>query len=59
MAMEDAAALGTVLEKGLNVDEVPARLTLYNDIRYERACKVQEYTRLAGLDVQEGKLDSK
>ena len=59
MAMEDAVALGTVLEKGLTADEVPARLKLYNDIRYERACKIQQYTRLAGLDVQEGKLDSK
>lgn len=57
-AMEDAVALGTVLEKGLTADEVPERLKLYNDIRYERASKVQEFTRLAGLDVQDGKLDS-
>ena len=59
MAMEDAVALGTVLEKGLTAEEVPARLKLYNDIRYDRACKIQQYTRLAGLDVQDGKLDSK
>ena len=59
MAMEDAVALGTVLEKGLTADEVPGRLKLYNDIRYDRACKIQQYTRLAGLDVQDGKLDSK
>lgn len=59
MAMEDAVALGTVLERGLAKSEIPARLELYNVIRYKRACKVQQYTRLAGLDVQEGKLDSK
>lgn len=59
IAMEDAVALGTVLERGLSADEIPERLKLYNDIRYERACKVQEYTRLVGLDVQDGQLDSK
>ena len=58
IAIEDAVALGTVLERGLRADEVPQRLKLYNDIRYERACKVQEFTRMAGLDVQDGKLDS-
>lgn len=59
VAMEDAVALGTVLEKGVTEGEVPARLKLYNEIRYERACRIQQYTRLAGLDVQDGKLDSK
>lgn len=59
IAIEDAVALGTVLERGLRPEEIPDRLKLYNDIRYERACKVQQFTRLAGLDVQEGKLDSK
>jgi 2-polyprenyl-6-methoxyphenol hydroxylase-like FAD-dependent oxidoreductase len=59
IAIEDAVALGTVLERGLRPEEVPDRLKLYNDIRYERACKVQQLTRLAGLDVQDGKLDSK
>ena len=58
IAIEDAVALGTVLERGLRADEIPQRLKLYNDIRYERACKVQEFTRMAGLDVQDGKLDS-
>lgn len=58
MAMEDAVALGTVLEEGLSKEEIPARLKLYNDIRYDRACRIQQYTRLAGLDVQDGKLDS-
>lgn len=59
MAMEDAVALGTVLENDVSSNEIPGRLELYNQIRYERACKIQQFTRLAGLDVQEGKLDSK
>lgn len=59
IAMEDAVALGTVLERGLSPDEIPERLKLYNEIRYERACKVQQFTRVAGLDVQDGQLDSK
>lgn len=59
IAMEDAVALATVLEKGCNRNEVPERLELYNRIRYERACRVQQYTRLAGKDVEDSKLDSK
>ena len=59
MAMEDAVALGTVLEKGLAIEQVPERLRLYNRIRHERASRIQQYTRLAGLDTQDNKLDSK
>ncbi|RMZ85619.1 hypothetical protein DV737_g566, partial [Chaetothyriales sp. CBS 132003] len=53
IAMEDAAALGVLLERGLSRDEVPERLKLFQDIRYERANKIQEYSRLVGKDIKE------
>ena len=49
MAIEDAVALSTMLSK-CGASEVPARLELYNKARYERASRIQEYTRLAGKD---------
>ena len=59
-AMEDAAALSIVLEKGTTREEIPARLKLFESIRYERANRIQEYSRLAGRDLKEGvKMDSK
>ncbi|KAJ9611856.1 hypothetical protein H2204_015133 [Knufia peltigerae] len=58
MAMEDAVALSVVLEPGLACQEIPERLKLYNSIRYERACKVQEVTRIAGQDIPDKKLDT-
>ena len=36
-AIEDAAALGTVLPRGTHPSDVPERLKLYENIRYERA----------------------
>jgi len=60
IAMEDATALSVVLEKGLKRDEVPARLQLYEAIRYERANRIQEYSRRMGRDIQkDAKVDSK
>lgn len=60
VAMEDATALSVVMEKGLKRDEVPARLQLYEAIRYERANRIQEYSRKLGKDVQkDAKVDSK
>ena len=53
-AMEDAAALSVVLEKDTTSKEIPARLKLFESIRYERANKIQEYSRLAGRDLQKG-----
>ena len=53
MAIEDAVALGVVLERGLKRDEVPARLELYEKIRYKRANQIQQYTRIAGKDLSE------
>lgn len=52
-AIEDAVALGVVLESDLKRDEVPARLELFQKIRYERANRIQQYTRIAGGDVKD------
>ncbi|KAI0911784.1 hypothetical protein F4823DRAFT_623271 [Ustulina deusta] len=54
-AIEDAAALGTVLPKGTRPSDVPERLQLYEKIRYERAHVIQEYSRQAGRDWVNGK----
>ncbi|KAI0817648.1 hypothetical protein GGR55DRAFT_621326 [Xylaria sp. FL0064] len=54
-AIEDAAALGTVLPKGTHPSDVPERLQLYEEIRYERAHMIQEYSRQAGRDWIDGK----
>lgn len=59
-AMEDAAALAVVLRQGVTRKEVPERLQLYEQIRLERAHKIQNYSRIAGRDIaEEGALDSK
>jgi 2-polyprenyl-6-methoxyphenol hydroxylase-like FAD-dependent oxidoreductase len=60
-AIEDALSLSAVLPFGTRPADVPERLHLYEKIRYERAHAIQQFTRLAGrdLDQQEGgKLDS-
>lgn len=49
-AVEDAVALATVLEKGTETDEIPQRLQLYQEIRKERAEKIQYYSRINGQD---------
>ncbi|KAI0974292.1 hypothetical protein F4678DRAFT_486179 [Xylaria arbuscula] len=54
-AIEDAAALGTVLPKGTRPSDVPERLRLYEKIRYKRAHMIQEYSRQAGRDWINGK----
>ena len=54
-AIEDAAALGTVLPRGTHPSDVPERLKLYENIRYERAHMIQEYSRQAGRDWIDGK----
>ena len=58
VAMEDAAALGVVLERGLTKEEVPERLKLYEQIRHKRASAIQDFTRKTGMDVPDQKLDS-
>jgi len=60
-AIEDAAALTVVLPGGTSISEIPERLRLYESIRYERAHKIQEFSRLAGQDWEHGRprVDSK
>ena len=57
VAIEDAAALGVVLERGVRKDEVSDRLKLYERIRYKRASTIQEFTRQVGKDVPDHRLD--
>ncbi|KAH9909374.1 hypothetical protein F4778DRAFT_768240 [Xylariomycetidae sp. FL2044] len=54
-AMEDAAALATVLPKGTSPSNILERLKLYEKIRYDRAHTIQEYSRQAGKDWIDGK----
>lgn len=58
-AMEDAAALAVVLPKGTKPEDVPQRLKLYFDFRYERCTKIQRFSQQAGRDIQDEPLDSK
>lgn len=58
-AIEDAASLAVCFPSDTPASEVPARLKLYEKIRYERANRIQEYSRLAGHDLTDKvKLDS-
>lgn len=55
MAIEDGVSLGVMLSNISSIEEVPARLQLYNDARYERDTLVQKYTRIVGGDgIEEG-----
>ena len=54
-AIEDAAALAAVLPRGTPAEAVPARLELYEEIRSERAHKIQEFSRLSGRDWVNGR----
>ncbi|KAF7193312.1 FAD-dependent monooxygenase OpS4 [Pseudocercospora fuligena] len=57
-AIEDAAALATVLPLGTTAAEVAERLALYDQIRHERATKIQTFSRLIGSDnLQKNNLD--
>ena len=59
-AIEDAAALAVVLPLGTCPEEVAERLKIYEICRYERAHRIQEYTRMAGRTLaEEGTVDSK
>ncbi|GIZ38263.1 hypothetical protein CKM354_000168400 [Cercospora kikuchii] len=52
-AIEDAVSLAALLPAGTAVSDIPARLALYEKCRYERSHKIQEYTRIAGMDLSE------
>lgn len=59
VAIEDAAALAVVLPLGTEPHEVAERLKVYETCRYERAHRIQEYTRIAGRCLNdEGTIDS-
>lgn len=59
-AIEDAAAMAVVLPLGTQADEAAERLKVYEICRYERAHRIQEYTRQAGKCLEEeGTIDSK
>ncbi|KAF2113756.1 hypothetical protein BDV96DRAFT_601233 [Lophiotrema nucula] len=53
-AIEDAASLAIVLPLGTPVAEVSERLKLYEKCRYERASRIQEYSRQSGKDLGDG-----
>lgn len=58
-AIEDAASLAVVLPADTPRDEIKARLHLYENIRMQRANRIQQYSRLAGADSSDNvKLDS-
>ena len=50
MAIEDGAALGVMLGDGATPENVPERLKLYNQARYERATNIQQYSVQVGGD---------
>lgn len=54
-AIEDAAALSVVLPRGTAPGAIPERLELYEKIRFERAHKIQDFSRQAGRDWKDGK----
>ncbi|KAL3435979.1 hypothetical protein BDV09DRAFT_203682 [Aspergillus tetrazonus] len=54
VAIEDAASLAVVLPLGTPVEEIPERLRLYDEIRHERATRIQQFSRVAGQDRTDG-----
>lgn len=53
MAIEDAIALATLLPFGTMPQDITERLQLYEHCRYERAHRIQDFTRTAGKDAAE------
>ncbi|SPO01434.1 related to salicylate 1-monooxygenase [Cephalotrichum gorgonifer] len=53
VALEDAASLAALLPRGTTADQVPERLPLYEKCRDERAHRIQEFTRIAGADLND------
>ncbi|EON67986.1 hypothetical protein W97_07132 [Coniosporium apollinis CBS 100218] len=51
VAIEDAASLAVVLGAGTPREEIPDRLKLYERIRYDRANRIQDFSRLMGADL--------
>lgn len=53
IAIEDAASLCALLPRGTCRDDIADRLALYEKLRDHRAHKVQEFTRQAGMDLND------
>ncbi|CAI4214082.1 unnamed protein product [Parascedosporium putredinis] len=53
VAIEDATSLVALLPLGTTPEDIPERLALYEKIRDERAHKIQEFTRIAGADLND------
>ncbi|KAK1086913.1 hypothetical protein LTR33_001333 [Friedmanniomyces endolithicus] len=49
-AIEDGVALAAVLPFGTKPSEIKDRLQIFEECRYERAHRIQGYTRTAGMD---------
>ncbi|KFY17055.1 hypothetical protein V492_00915 [Pseudogymnoascus sp. VKM F-4246] len=54
-AIEDGAALGALFPLGTQASDVPRRLQLYVQARYDRATLVQDFTRQAAFKTSRGK----
>ncbi|KAF4462846.1 3-hydroxybenzoate 6-hydroxylase 1 [Fusarium albosuccineum] len=62
VAIEDAVTLCALLPRGTSIDEVEDRLRLYEQIRDDRAHRIQDFTRWAGRDLDDhadARFDSK
>ncbi|KAF2812721.1 FAD binding domain protein [Mytilinidion resinicola] len=57
VAIEDAASLAVLFPHGTPREEVADRLKLYREIRYERANRIQEFSRMIGESRGKNKLD--
>jgi hypothetical protein len=53
-AIEDAASLAVMLPTHTPLDQIPARLKLYEKCRMERASRIQEVSRVSGRDLGSG-----
>lgn len=53
IAIEDAASLCALLPRGSRREDIADRLALYEKLRDHRAHKVQEFTRQAGMDLND------
>ena len=50
--MEDGGALAALLPLGTTFEQLPSRLKLYEEIRIERATRIQRFTRDSGMRVK-------
>ncbi|KAF5012591.1 hypothetical protein FDECE_1358 [Fusarium decemcellulare] len=53
VAIEDAVTLCALLPRGTSIDEIEDRLKLYEQIRDDRAHRIQDFTRWAGRDLDD------